>query len=224
MVSDILDHPGQVTPNRGRRHGWREAAPEGTELDEDNDGFERGEHKRGVGIAVAVALVAAAILIIGLAVVTVTAGQPAVEVAGRAEVADPTPTTAATPATTAAPTTEATTSTAAPPAVPRSPIFVEPGELMLTTFYRSVPVDGGEFSMAVRLENTSEFGFDVADADFSFEVAGDVIPADEVITEHARVPAGGSAVVTLRVDLPGGANPTLVVSSVDGELARAVLP
>ena len=78
--------------------------------------------------------------------------------------------------------------------------------------------------MAVRLENTSDVGFAIADADFAFEVGSEVYPAEEVITEHARVPAGGSAVVTLRVDLPRDADPSLVVSSIDGELARALLP
>ncbi len=223
MVSDILDHPGRITPDEGRRHGWRQTASEEPELDEHADATEVGDHKRGVGVLVALALVTAAAMIIVLAFVTVTAGQPDVEVVGTTEVADRTPTTAVT-STTAAATTEAPASSVVLPTVPRSPIFVEPGELTLTTFYRVVPVDGGDFSLAVRLENSSENGFAIADAEFAFEVGAEMIAAEEVITEHTRVPAGGSAVVTLRVDLPAGVTPSLVVSSIDGELARALLP
>jgi hypothetical protein len=65
----------------------------------------------------------------------------------------------------------------------------------------------------------------VRDLEFGFDVGGERLEAAEVITGHSRVPAAGSAVVTVRVTLPPLADtPELVVSAVNGELARVILP
>ena len=183
-----------------------------------------------VGPFVALALLGAAALIVVLTVVAVTAGGPDADLpdAGteRGEVIEST--TSAVPAASTDPEPAGSPSSAAIPIatpVPRAPVEIAPGDLVLTTFYRELPAGGGEFSLAVRLENSSGVEFAIADLDFAFDLAGERLAAAEVITEHARVPAGGSAVVTVRAVLPPLAvTPELVVSAVNGELARAILP
>lgn len=235
-MSDLLDDSPSIDAP-ARKHGWRQGStpPVPGELASDEPAEEfTGGDPRSVGPLVALALLTAAALIIALAVVTVTAGSgdaPRAEVAGVTELsstprsapvgdASTTSTTVSDVATSVAPTSTPTVAGA-----PRSPIELDPGELVLTTFYREVPSDGGEFSLAVRLENGGSVDFALADVEFLFEVGGEIIPAEETISTHGRVPAGGSAVVTVRVSLPVVAGtPELVVTAVNGELARAVLP
>lgn len=181
----------------------------------------------------ALALVGAAVLIIALAVITVTAGTGDTPDLDAAEPADEPLEGSVTTADRVALDSIEVTSTSAQPApsiptataAPRQPIEIGAGELVLTTFYRAVPVGGGEFSLAVRLENSSGVEFAIADLEFGFDIDGDVLVAEEIITEHARVPGEGSAVVTVRAVLPAlTSTPVLVVSAVNGELARAMLP
>ena len=183
-----------------------------------------------VGPLVALALLGAAALIVVLTIVTVTAGGPDSELTDtderRSDVTAST--TSALPVESTDPVpTVAPSSSAIPTATPapRAPIEIDPGDLVLTTFYRELPAGGGEFSLAVRLENSSGVEFAISDLDFAFDLAGERLPASEVITEHSRVPALGSAIVTVRAVFPPLAvTPELVVSAVNGELARAILP
>lgn len=237
-MSDLLDDNPSIDTSAPRKRAWRQgSAPVGPGAeappDEVVEEFTGGD-PRSVGPLVALALLAAAALIIALAVVTVTAGtgdSPRAEVAGVTETtAAPAPvsTSQTESSSTAAPDATTTDEPASPPTVadaPRNPVELGPGQLVLTTFYREVPSDGGEFSLAVRLENEGTVDFALADVEFLFEVGGEIIPAEELITAHGRVPAGGSAVVTIRVALPVVVGtPELVVTAVNGELARAVLP
>ncbi len=236
-MSDIVDDKVSVPSRQERKHGWRRPAdPAASVLSEPEttDPARASRSPRNVGPLVALALLGAAALIIALAVITVTAGTGDAPDLDATEPADgPLEGTAGTTggdvslgsievtSTSVSPATSIPTATAVPP----QPIEIGAGELVLTTFYREVPVGGGEFSLAVRLENSSGVEFAISDLEFSFDIAGDALVADEIITEHARVPGEGSAVVTVRAVLPPlTTTPALVVSAVNGELARAMLP
>lgn len=240
-MSDILDESPSIDTSAPRKHAWRQG-PDAVDPDGDSGSDEEsarigvteeftGGDPRDVGPLVALALLIAAALIIALAVVTVNAGRgdaPRAEVAGVTETtAAPGPVSTTGAVASSSTVDDAATSVAVSPpsTVGRNPIELESGDLVLTTFYREVPRSGGQFSLAVRLENEGAVDFALADVEFLFDIGGDVIPAEELITAHGRVPAGGSAVVTIRVDLPAVVGtPELVVSAVNGELARAVLP